>query len=233
MKPLIMASTFFFFMFSANAEVVKAMKDNQTQLVQISANQPNKFYVAGDRISQIYSKDGAYTDKTDLVSGAVFITPTKAYQTKSFNLYLRTEQGHAYNFLLVPVSITGQTIQVKPLSPTLAADHWEQSSDYSKVLTNLIGDMVNNKQPDGYAVNAVSNKKVFGYGGRVTLQLQKVYRGAKLTGEILSVKNAIGQNVSLDERAFYQPGTRAIAFQDQSLAPGQSTVMYRVMSHDE
>lgn len=218
---------------TSSALEVKQLADNQTALTKISAKELTKIFVDGDRIKKLDGQLGAYTVKQDDLLGQVYIQPTQAYQNKTFSVTILTEQGHSYLLFLVPIDVPSQIIEIKPTSPVKKlAMNWEQNSAYGQLLIKLISAMVSGDNPDGYAVtHGGSFKPMSGYGERVSVKLKATYSGAKVRGEIFSIKNISSAIVMLDEKAFYQPGTRAISLQSKQLAPQVETIMYRVMTN--
>lgn len=220
--------------FSASAMQVKSIKDNQTALIKVSAKEQSRIFVKGDRISVVRGLDGAYDLKKDDKLGDIYIQPTPYFQHKAFNLFVTTEQGRTFNLLASPLDIPAETIELKPLSPSLAlAQHWEKNSPYSQTLMNLINAMVNGENPEGYAVINIGKIKPKKLSNCITMQLLTVYRGNHLQGEIWRIKNDSKSSTYVHPRDFYQDNVLAASLKDELLNPQNETLLYRVVNYDE
>jgi type-F conjugative transfer system secretin TraK len=212
---------------------IKSVKDNQTILVKISSNQPSRIFVTGDRISKTHGIDGAYDINKDENNGEIFIQPTPAYQHKTINLFVATELGHSYTLLLNPMDIPAENIELKPLSPSMKqADHWERNSPYVQTLINLMNSMVEDEEPEGYAVIELGVAKAKKLPSGLTMQLLTIYRGNHLQGEIWKLKNESRSVIYLNPREFNQENMRSASIEDESLSCSDETFLYRVMNHD-
>ncbi|MHB1948475.1 MAG: type-F conjugative transfer system secretin TraK [Gammaproteobacteria bacterium] len=219
---------------SAEALQIKPIKDNRNVLVKVSSKEQSRIFVYHDRISVVRGIDGAYDLKKDDKQGDIYIQPSVYYQHKAFNLFITTEQGHTYNLLATPLDIPAETIELKPLSPShLLAEHWEKNSPYSQTIINLINSMVNEENPDGYAVVNVGKVKPKKILNCLTMRLETVYRGGKLQGEIWVIKNEGKLSTYIHPRDFYQDNVLAVSVQNEKLDQGCETLLYRVVSHDE
>ena len=135
----------------------------------------------------------------------------------------------------MPIDVPTQVIEIRPTTPVeKLASSWEQNSPYGQLIVKLMHAMASDESPDGYAVTSGGLfKHVTAYGNRVSVKLKKTYSGVKVRGEVLTIKNTSSADITLEEKAFYQDGTRAIAIESMQLAPNDATVMYRVMSNDK
>jgi len=210
---------------------VKPVKDNQTISAKISTKELSRIFVSNDRIQATRGISGAYELMKDEQQGMVFIKPTAFYGNRSFNLFVTTEHGHTYNLLLIPMNIPAESIQLKPMSPTIRlAERWEKNSPYVDMLIQLMNSMVNEKRPDGYVVVPVQGK-IYRFP-EFTMQLVTVYKGSHLQGEIWCIKNCTKKSLYLKPNQFFQSNTRAIALEDETLAVGEETYLYKVNNHD-
>ena len=164
----------------------------------------------------------------------MFIQPSPNFQHKPFNLFVTTEQGHHYTLLLNPMSVPAETIELKPLSPSvLLASRWERSSPYSEVLIDLMRDMTNDTKPEGYAVSDLGKVKPKKLSHGLTMQLLRIYRGNHLEGEIWKLTNEGKETLRLHPRQFYADDVRAVSLVTESLGVDDETILYRVVSHGE
>ena len=209
---------------------VKSVKDNQSVSAKISTKELSRIFVSGDRIQATRGINGTYELMKDEQQGMVFIKPTSFYGNRPFNLFVTTEHGHTYNLLLIPRNIPAESIQLKPLSPSIRlADRWEKNSPYVDMLIQLINSMVNEKRPDGYAVIPVRGE-VIRYQ-EFTMQLVMVYRGNHLQGEIWCIKNCTKKSLYLKPNQFFQSNARAIALESEMLTVADETYLYKVNNH--
>src|SRR5574338_1635389 len=98
---------------------IKAVKDNMTVPVKISARELSRVFVENDRIQSTRGLNGAYELTKDEKSGSIYVKPTPFYANKAFNLFITIEYGHTYNLLLTPLNIPAENIELKPLSPSI------------------------------------------------------------------------------------------------------------------
>lgn len=218
---------------TADALQIKPLKDNQTAFVTISSSEQSRLFVQGDRIRAVRGLEGAYDLKKDEEAGDIYIQPAPLYQHQAFNLFIATEQGHAYTVLASPLAIPAETIELKPLSPSiLKAEQWETASPYAETLIHLIRSMVTATHPAGYAVIPMGCRKKMALSKGLTLQLRVIYRGKHLQGEVVSIQNTSKNTVLLTPTNVYQPNLLAVGWEKNSLQPNEVIRLYRVVAHD-
>ena len=210
---------------------VKSIADNQMVALVISNRELNRIFVANDRILAVRGIDGAYMLTKDENQGEIFIKPTPLYQGRPINLFITTEQGHNYNLLLAATNIPARTIELKPITGSKQAERWERNNNYNELIAGLIAAMVNDRIPDGYSVVVPGKNKPVNFG-HIVVASNVIYSGKYLRGEILSIENRSATTVYVEERQFYQLGTRAIAIFEHNLQPKSKTLLYRVMSNE-
>jgi len=212
---------------------IKPVKDNRTVLVNISSKEQSRLFVYNDRISAVRGLDGAYDIKKDEKQGDIYIKPSSYYQHKAFNLFITTEAGHTYNVLATPLDIPAETIELKPLSPShIIASRWEKNSPFAETIINLINAMVNEANPDGYAVVSLGKVKPKRLSNCLTMQLLTLYQGDQLQGEIWLIKNESKVNVRIRPRDFYQDNVLGASIQNEELKPNAKALLYRVVGND-
>ncbi len=213
---------------------VKSIQDNKSVLIKISAKEQSRIFVYHDRIAVVRGLEGAYDLKKDDKLGDIYIQPTPYYQQRSFNLFITTEQGHTYNLLVMPLDVPSETIELKPLSPShLIASRWEKNSPYAETIIQLINAMVNDVNPDGYAVMNLGKVKPKKISNCLTMRLLTLYRGDKLQGEIWLVKNEGKTFTYLRSSDFYQGNVLGVSIQNEGLLPFAETYLYRVVRYDD
>lgn len=212
---------------------IKPIKDNQTVFAKISSNELTRIFVQNDRIQSVRGIEGAYQITKDETEGVIFIKPSYLYQNHAFNVFVSTEQHHNYGLLLSPMNIPAENIELKSLSPSKKlAERWEKNSPYSDILISLMKAMEADEHPEGYAVIGVGKCKAKTVMPGLTIQLVRLYQGAKLQGEIWLVKNTCNRLMHLSSDIFYQDNVRAISLVDDNLDHNESTYLYRIVGHE-
>lgn len=210
---------------------IKSASNNETIFAKISSRELTRIFVSRDRIQSVRGIGSAYELTKDERMGAIFIRPTAYYQNKSFNIFITTEQGRTFDLLLTAMDIPAENIEIRSLTPSILATNWEKNSPYVETLTRLLRFMVNGIHPEGYAViNCHDNPVV--YPGGLSMQLMKLYRGARITGEIWILKNNGQKILNFNAGSFTKPNTRAITLASFTLAPMQQTILYRITSNE-
>lgn len=209
-----------------------SIADDQTKNVTISAYELSRIFVKGDRIQNVRGLEGAYILTKDAAQGQIYIKPTPPYQSKPFNLFITTEQGHNYNLFVMASGLPGQDVELKPNTPSKEAGRWEKNMPYSQALVQLITAMVNGDPPQGYAVLYPAKKTKDVEDDTYTLRLQRIYQGVHLTGKTYLVQNKTDAEIVLDKQYFYQNGVRAIAFFNPKVAPNGQTMLYMVTADE-
>ncbi|GEM_PF-1523181 len=224
-----------FYLSSANALQVKAVKDNTTVSFKISTKDYSRIFVAGDRILSVKGRNNLYEIKEfkgKFDEGVLYIRPTAMYPKKLFSIFLTTEQGHHFTLLLGPMNVPAENIEIQPITATKSmASQWEQNLPYSQNIIDLMRYMRNATHPEGYAVINLGKVKPKQIGGGLSMQLLTLYRGGFLQGEIWKLKNESGHTLCLHPREFFQDNVRASSVIDETLEKGNETILYRVVSH--
>ena len=209
---------------------VRPAKDNQTISAKISAKELSRIFVTGDRIQATRGINGAYEIIKDDKQGMIFIKPSPYYASRPFNLFITTEIGRTYNLLLVPTDIPAETIEIKPKSPAIKiASKWEKNSPYVDKLIQLINAMVNELEPEGYAVSEVTTNPI--RVKDISMQLVSVYRGSHLQGEVWCIKNISRHTIYLSPNQFFDKHVRAVALEREMLSCGDEVYLYKVGDH--
>lgn len=158
----------------------------------------------------------------------------KYVNPKPFYVFISTEKGHYYVLLLTPnPSLHADIVLLKPKeAETAAAKAWENSETYPHTLIGLVTALIHQQAPSGYTQTVFKKPQEFSLGKTLILKRIERYTGDKLNADIYQVINHAHDKISLTEKEFYQPGDHAIYLQQSSLAPGQSTQLIKVISHE-
>lgn len=221
---------------SSFALQVKAAKDNETVFFKISTKEFTRIFVSGDRIISVKGKDDSYQIKEfngKYDQGVLYLKPGFYYQKKPFSIFITTELGHTFTLFLNPIDVPSENIEIKPISASKKiAAHWETNQTYTQLIIELMRQMVNEEQPEGYAVIPLGNVKPKVFSSGLTMQLLTIYRGSYLEGEIWRLKNISKNRLNLSPREFYQDNIRAASLINETLNCGDETILYRVVSHE-
>ena len=211
---------------------IKGVVDNETVSAKISSLDLTRIIVQGDRIKAFKGISGAYTRENDKQNGEVYIQPTVFYQSMPFTVLVETEQGRHFTLLLKPMSVPGGTLMLVPKGVgKQQAARFEQASDYELTISHLIRAMATSFMPEGYTVNQVDSKKVYAIGNIARIRLKTVYQGLNYQGQIYELTNTQSVSITLDEREFFKPGTRAISLENIVVAPHCKIKVLRVVSY--
>lgn len=220
----------------ASALQVKAAKDNDTLFFKLSAKEFSRIFVSGDHIISVKGKNDTYELKQfngKYDQGILYLKPTIYYQARPFSIFITTEGGHTYTLFLSPIDVPAENIEIKPVSAAKnVAMTWETNEVYTQLMIELMRDMINEKQPEGYAVIPLGVVKPKKLVSGLTMQLLTIYRGSLLEGEIWKLKNTSKQTLHFSPREFYQDNVRAASLVDETLSCGDETILYRVVSHE-
>lgn len=222
----------YFFTSSLYALEIRSAIDNETVTAHVSALDITRIFVAGDRIQSVMGVKGAYTRSNDEEKGEIFIQPTNPYNSHAFTMLITTERGLHFTLLLIPTRTPSDTLMLVPKGVgSESAGHFEKDAPYVTVISHLIFAMRNHLIPPGYAVTELAGTHRYAFGRDFYLRRQTLYQGASLTGEIFAVMNMTSHVIPLDERLFYNHGTRAISLESISLPPHGCIHLYRIVSH--
>lgn len=221
---------------SSFALQAKAAKDNETVFFKISAREFNRIFVSGDRIIAVKGKDDSYQIKEfngKYDQGVLYLKPSFYYQKKPFSIFITTELGHTFTLFLNPIDVPSENIEIKSISASKKiAAKWETNQSYTQLIIELMRQMVNQQQPEGYAVIPLGKVKPKVFSSGLTMQLLTIYRGSYLEGEIWRLKNISKNRLNLSPREFYQDNIRAASLINETLNCGDETILYRVISHE-
>lgn len=206
-------------------QIVQSFDDESIQ-ARISSKETSRITLVGDRIKQYFAAQGRFHVEQDVDKGDLYITPTVAYQDKPINLFITSEVGKTVSLELTPVEQPSETIAIKLSSEDKAvARNWEQSNEYTQSLINLIKAMRQGDVPKGYQLEAV-DQELKGY--RVISE----YRGSQFKGQVIEVDNNTKETKSISRYSFAHLNPLAIAIENASINPNESTRVFVVTSHE-
>ena len=191
----------------------------------ISLHQLNRIKVLDDRIAQVFGDEDKFSVETDTENGQIFIKPK---DEKPLFLTITTENGDSIDLSLTPVEMDAQTIVLKtmPLEQKLPL----RTEPLTKRILRLISAMNEGATIEGFKHLKTTKAECL---GSLTLELQSIYQGDGMSGEIWVVKNGSHKTQHLKEQTFAkEPDIFAIALKTDILAPKASTTLFKVRKHD-
>ena len=215
---------------SSLAESIKpeeiSFAENEQISLSLSQTEINKISVVGDKISDVFATQG-YLEYQNDESGSLY---TYVRNAEPFTAFIITQKGHTFAIQVKP--------QIKPsvtaiFIPKEAPQPMEQSDlvngEYVASLVSLSKAMVKGEAMEGYGLHTLheplkledkSMKKEF------TAFLISEYRGEKMKGQTILIKNISKETQKLREDLFKVPGVRAITLSDELMLPNQETLVY-------
>jgi type-F conjugative transfer system secretin TraK len=192
----------------------------------IALNQLNRIQVFEDRITQVFGDDDTFSSETDTENGQIFI---KAKDEKPLFLTVVTEKGASIDLALNPIEIEAQTLILKTTAP-LRQDPHDEKKSYSDKIVGLIKAMHQGSSIDGFTrIKACKQECV----EPLTLELQSIYQGDEIQGEVWSVRNTTHKTQTLTEKQFFtEPDIVALALKTLILEPNASTTLFKVRNHE-
>jgi conjugal transfer pilus assembly protein TraK len=232
MRKLLIVIIGFIFASQTFALQIKGVVDNETVSAKVSSLDITRIVVQGDRIKSLKGVSGTYTRQNDKNNGEVYIQPTALYQSTPFTVLIETEEGRHFTLLLNPIAVPGGTLMLVPKGVGREeAARFEQGSDYELTLSHLIRAMATDTIPEGYAVNQVNSKTTYAIGNIATLKLKTIYQGLNYQGQIYELTNTQSTSITLDEKEFFKPGTRAVSLETITVPAHCKISVFRVVSH--
>jgi conjugal transfer pilus assembly protein TraK len=210
--------------------IEKSFADNEQINVVLSNRDINRVLVKGDKIQSVNGPTGLYMAKNDALGSAYIST----YGESTFTVFVSTSKGHNFSLLVMPRATPGRTIILEPTTPSLLTARFEETESYQKVLVTFIKAMINNEMGEDYTYEeekSKKSKKIDFYGVADIKQIAS-YSGSHLLGIVSEIKNKTKNPITLKPSYFYQPGVRAVALSNQTIAPSAVGLLYQVISRD-
>ena len=201
-----------------------AVKALSAPAYPVSLTGPNRIAVTGKKITNAIYEASQLEVQTDAVTGQVFVFP----KTKdAVALFLTTEDKETHALTLIPQSVRSQEIVLgntktkeeehQPYAPRTFKEAIVTAPDLDKKVTRLIRALARNELPDGF--HATNRCGAF---------CLKSLTSDSIVGKVLVHQNTSSQNVTLEEKLFYQKGVLAVAIENAHLTPQAMTRVYVV-----
>lgn len=193
----------------------------------IALNQLNRIQVFEDRISQVFGNEESFTVETDTENGQIFI---KAKDQKPIFLTLVTENGASIDLALNPIETEAQTLVLKTTPLPQQQRLPTKTEPLTKRILDLMAAMNADTTIDGFIRLKASKEEQLEF---LSLELQSIYEGEGINGELWLVKNRGHKTQYLTEKQFAtEPGILALALKTDVLKPNASTTLLKVLNHD-
>ncbi len=191
----------------------------------ISLHQLNRIKVLDDRIAQVFGDEDKFSVETDTENGQIFIKPK---DEKPLFLTITTENGDSIDLALNPVEMDAQTIVLKtmPLEQKLPL----RTEPLTKRVVDLIRAMNEGIAIDGFRTLKAIKEECL---ESLTLELQSIYQGDDMSGEIWNIKNRSNKTQHLREKLFAtEADILGLALKTDTVEPNASTTLFKVRKHD-
>lgn len=206
------------------------VSDGDTVKAQISARELTRISVEGEgRLDKVWGAPGVLDIQPDLEQGEIFIRPTIS-APPALSFFVRDDSGATYTIVAQQYDVPAQTIILRSDAPRKVSGETAQAAALPFVdkVKQLIKSMVLAETKGGYRL--VETQELIPLWEETEIVLRRVYKGARLIGEVYSIKNRTDQTVTLHEREFInlRGRTQAVALEKSSLASGESAFLYIV-----
>lgn len=202
--------------------------DKTHQQAFISAQEQNRLAIAGRRIASVIpSQKGVISVIKDEALGALYFTLSNAQQLGSITLFVSDDAGATYKLILHPKSIPGEEIILQP-SVTEPRSQATDHGSYQSRIKDLAALMA--EVGSSHKVTINQEVKLWQESHFLLLSQYDEYPG--LLGEKYRLTNISASSMELLEQEFYRTGVLAVAIEQHTLAPGESTHILIIRSHD-
>jgi len=92
--------------------------------------------------------------------------------------------------------------------------------------------MINNEASQDYTYSAEKKAKKADFYGIADIKPIASYSGSRLFGIVSEIKNKSKNPIVLKPSYFYKPGVRAASLSKQTIAVGESGILYQVLSRE-
>lgn len=200
--------------------------EGHNSFVKISAKELTRIAVENGKLRSLIVSDGELAVEKDDERGQIFIRPLVL--NKPINVRLITSAGRTYSLVMQAVDIPQEDIIVRdPVSKherTTIGDG--KPNSHSAALKALVTAMAGTEQPQGIDVKQVNQEIALWENTRFVLVA--TYTERALVGEKYRLHNTGKERLRVVEQELYRKGVMAVAVENLSLDPGQSTNVYVV-----
>lgn len=202
--------------------------EGQNSFVKISAKELTRFAVEGGKIRSMIVSDGEIAIEKDEDRGQVFIRPLVL--NKPINARFIVSSGRTYSLVMQAVDIPQEDVIIKDGGlrterPSTAAER-AGGNNFEKSLKTLVTAMAAEEPPTNMDVRQANDEIGLWEGTRFVLT--SVFTDRNLVGEKYRLYNTGHDRIRVVEQELYRKGVLAVAIENMTLDPGQSTNIYVV-----
>ena len=198
-----------------------------TLFVKISKKEPTRIALDVGRIAALRTREGVLNISPDEQTGQLFVS-VPPDSSAPVNAFLTTEAGNTYTLVMTITDMPSDSIIIRqPKSPVKTQmlsgpTAGVFTNDIKKVLLSIASET----PPAGVKVTA--DKQVISLWAEALFALELQYLAADTVAERFLLKNISASPMVLAEREFYKKGVHAVAIEQHTLAPGDTTKIYIV-----
>jgi conjugal transfer pilus assembly protein TraK len=200
--------------------------EGQNSFIKISAKELTRFAVENGKIRSIIVSDGEIAIEKDEDRGQVFIRPLVL--NKPINARFITSSGRTYSLVMQAVDIPQEDVIIKDSAVrterTTGSDR--SGNAFERSLKALVTAMAAEEPPTNIEVKQAGNEIGLWEGTRFILTT--VFTDRNLVGEKYRLHNIGSDRIRIAEQELYRKGVLAVAVENMTLDPGQSTNIYIV-----
>lgn len=210
--------------------------------VNVSAREVNRVAVLGRRITTaVPGQPGLLSYRKDEAYGALYLTlaATAAQAaTGPVTLFVTDEGGQTYKLILVPRSIPGEEIVIRPpadrspMADRPAGQLEARAASYQRHVKNMLVAMMSGR-PEDASLEAVEVGRDVPLWKESRLTFVAKFIDPSYVGEKYRLVNTSNSDMLLAEPELYRRGVRAIVIKSQTLPPAGSTDIYIVRERNE
>jgi conjugal transfer pilus assembly protein TraK len=201
--------------------------EGQNSFIKISAKELTRVAVENGKLRSIIVSDGELALEKDEERGQIFIRPL--ILNKPINARIITSSGRTYSLVMQAVDVPQEDIIIRDAGLPLrekGTGTQSRGSSYEKGLKALVMAMASEEAPTSIAVKQVEQE--FGLWQATRFVLTRVYTDRNLVGEKYRLTNTGSERIRIAEQELYRKGVLAVAIENMTLDPGQSTNIYIV-----
>lgn len=214
---------------AANALQIVDPVEGQNSFIKISAKELTRVAVENGKIRSIIVSDGEVAIEKDEERGQVFLRPLVL--NKPINARFITSSGRTYSIVMQAVDIPQEDVIIRDVAlrggdRALSKEERSGAGGHERPLKTLITAMAAEEPPTNIEVKQVNQEVALWDNTRFILVA--VYSDRNLVGERYQLSNTGTDRVRLVEQELYRKGVLAVAIENMTLDPGQSTSIYIV-----
>ena len=201
--------------------------EGQNSFLKISAKELTRVAVENGKLRSVIVSDGELALEKDEERGQIFIRPL--ILSKPINARVITSSGRTYSLVMQAVDMPQEDIIIRDAGLRLqekGAGTQSRVSSYEKGLKALMTAMALEEPPTNIEVKQVEQE--FGLWQGTRFVLTSVYTDRNLIGEKYRLLNTGAERIRIAEQELYRRGVLAVAIENMTLDPGQSTNIYIV-----